>query len=185
VIDNAGIDAFTINGDAVSLDGSGSFSHTVSLTPGANTLAFLATDPAENLTMVDRTVTYVIDETAPVISNVALQPALGPVGTIFVLECSVVDGDNGVALVEADVRDDGGGLVTTVSLTSSAGSVWSGSISSATLTEGIYSVDLRATDTSPLANGRTVLGAGIFRVGGIFADGFETGTTSRWSAALP
>ena len=183
VTDNVAVTDFAINGAPVSLNTNGDFSHPVVLSPGANTLSFAASDLAGNGVTLQRNATYVVDSTAPVISSVLLAPTSGAPGTLFTLECSVVDGDSGVAFVEADIRDSGGALVTTVALSDISGSTWHVEIDSLQMAGGFYSIDLRAVDTSPQANQRLVGGAAGFTVAGIFTDGFESGGVLRWISA--
>ena len=56
--DGSGVESITINGNAVTIDNNGTFSTTVSLMKGDNTITIVATDKAGNKTTKTITVTY-------------------------------------------------------------------------------------------------------------------------------
>ena len=64
-------DGVTVNGQSATVDASNNnaFAQTVNLTPGANTITVIATDPAGNSTTLFRPVLY--DDTAPTLSSVS------------------------------------------------------------------------------------------------------------------
>ena len=71
VTDGVGIASLTINGSPVTVNSNGTFSYTVTLITGANTITTIATDLAGNKTTDTRTIT--LDQTVPVLS--ITQPA--------------------------------------------------------------------------------------------------------------
>jgi hypothetical protein len=166
VTDDTSVSSFTINGAAVTLDASGNFSKALTLVEGQNTITYHATDPAGNASDVVRHVTYVVDRTPPVVSNVGVTPAVGGAGTHFVITCTVVDGDTGVGSVTATVRNSGGTTVATLPMSSSGGASYSATVNSTGYAVGAYSVDIIAVDSSPQHNSKTLSGASSFAVAG-------------------
>lgn len=79
----------TINGNSVTVQSDGSFSHSVALNAGTNTITIVATDAAGKTTTVQRTVLY--DESAPVINSVTVSPNPVVVGNTFTLSVNVTD----------------------------------------------------------------------------------------------
>lgn len=79
----------TINGNSVTVQSDGSFSHSVALNTGTNTITIVATDAAGKTTTVQRTVLY--DESAPVINSVTVSPNPVVVGNTFTLSVNVTD----------------------------------------------------------------------------------------------
>ena len=71
VTDSAGIASLTVNGANVTVNSDGTFSQTVTLTTGPNTIVTIATDPTGNQTTDTRTIT--LDQTPPVLA--ITQPA--------------------------------------------------------------------------------------------------------------
>jgi len=70
----------TVNGNFVSVDVNGSFSHPVSLTEGPNTITIVATDTSGNSDMVIRTVTYTpVEEDTEAPTLIVTQPIDGQV----------------------------------------------------------------------------------------------------------
>ena len=67
----------TVNGDKVSVGSDGSFSKTVTLSEGENTITVKATDKAGKVSTVTRTVTF--DSSTPVIESITITP--NPVNT--------------------------------------------------------------------------------------------------------
>lgn len=78
-----------INGTTVTVQSDGSFSHTVSLNAGTNTITIVATDAAGKTTTVTRTVLR--DDSAPVINSVTVSPNPVVVGNTFTLSVNVTD----------------------------------------------------------------------------------------------
>lgn len=79
----------TVNGENVTVYDDGTFSTTVALEVGENTITVTATDGAGRTTTVTRTVT--LDTKAPVISDVSLSPNPADVGATYVISVSVTD----------------------------------------------------------------------------------------------
>lgn len=78
-----------VNGTAVTVDASGNFSTTVTLTEGSNTITVVATDSAGKATTVTRKVT--LDTKAPTITDVSITPNPVDGGKTFVIAVSVTD----------------------------------------------------------------------------------------------
>lgn len=78
-----------VNGTAVTVDASGNFSTTVTLTEGSNTITVVATDSAGKATTVARKVT--LDTKAPTITDVSITPNPVDGGKTFVIAVSVTD----------------------------------------------------------------------------------------------
>lgn len=76
----------TVNGSPVSVGSDGSFSTTITLTEGENTITIIATDNAGKSSTVTRTVT--LDTTQPIISSVSIAP--NPVDTGETMVVTVV-----------------------------------------------------------------------------------------------
>lgn len=79
----------TINGTAVTVDAGGNFSKSVSLSSGSNTITVIATDAAGKTTTVTRTV--VLDQTAPTISAITINPNPVNAGNSYTISVSVSD----------------------------------------------------------------------------------------------
>lgn len=162
VSDNDGVSAFTINGTGVTVGGDGSFAYTVPLNEGSNSIAYHAADRAGNTTDVTRTVTRIVDRTPPVISGVAVSPYTGEAGTIFTIQCTVVDGDTGVASVTATIKNSLGATVASLPMSVGGGGAYSCLFNSTGLPLGVYTVSITAVDSSPQANSRSLAGAAEF-----------------------
>lgn len=78
-----------VNGTAVTVDPSGNFTTTVTLTEGSNTITVVATDSAGKATTVTRKVT--LDTKAPTITDVSITPNPVDGGKTFVIAVSVTD----------------------------------------------------------------------------------------------
>lgn len=78
-----------VNGTAVTVDASGNFSTTVTLTEGSNTITVVATDSAGKASTVTRKVT--LDTKAPTITDVSITPNPVDGGKTFVIAVSVTD----------------------------------------------------------------------------------------------
>mgnify|MGYP003182679296 CR=1 FL=1 len=78
-----------VNETAVTVDASGNFSTTVTLTEGSNTITVVATDSAGKATTVTRKVT--LDTKAPTITDVSITPNPVDGGKTFVIAVSVTD----------------------------------------------------------------------------------------------
>ncbi|MCE7957561.1 MAG: hypothetical protein DYH06_06430 [Acidobacteria bacterium ACB2] len=165
VSDQSGVATFTINGTPVTPDANSDFSFTVSgLVEGANTITYNAVDTLGNVSDVTRTVTRLVDRVAPVVSGCAVTPASAPAGSGFVVTCTVVDGDTGVATVTGTVRRVGGGVVGSVPMGSTGSGTYSATYDATGQPVGSYAVDVTAVDASPQANAGTVVGAAGFTV---------------------
>jgi hypothetical protein len=71
-------------------------------------------------------------------------------------------------------------------MAAAGGDVYAVTFDSTTAPSGAYVVDITAVDSSPYANQQTVTAAAGFEVlDGLFADGFESGDASAWSATVP
>lgn len=79
----------TINGSAISVNGDGTFSKSLTLTEGNNTITVVSTDSAGKSTTITRTVT--LDTVLPVISAVTITPNPVDSGSTFVISVSVTD----------------------------------------------------------------------------------------------
>lgn len=79
----------TVNGTAVTVDASGNFSKTLTLTTGSNTITVIATDAAGKTSTVTRTV--VLDQTAPTISAITISPNPVNVGNSYTVSITVSD----------------------------------------------------------------------------------------------
>lgn len=73
----------TVNGSPVSVGSDGSFSKTITLTEGENTITIIATDNAGKSSTVTRTVT--LDTTQPIISSVSIAPNPADTGETMVV----------------------------------------------------------------------------------------------------
>lgn len=74
---------------AVAVNSDGSFSKTLTLTAGANTITVVATDAAGKTTTVTRTVT--LDTGAPVIQSVTINPNPVDAGATYIISVEVTD----------------------------------------------------------------------------------------------
>lgn len=79
----------TVNGKAVTVGSDGTFSTTVTLSSGSNTITIVATDSAGKSTTVTRTVT--LDTGAPVFNSVTITPNPVDCGATFVISVDVTD----------------------------------------------------------------------------------------------
>lgn len=79
----------TVNGEAVAVNGDGTFSKAITLASGTNTVTVIATDKAGKTTTVTRTV--VLDTGAPVIHSVTLTPNPVDAGKTFIISVEVTD----------------------------------------------------------------------------------------------
>ena len=79
----------TVNGASVTVNTDGTFSKTVALTEGANTITVVATDSAGKSTTVTRTVT--LDTGAPSFVSVTITPNPVDAGNTYVISVSVAD----------------------------------------------------------------------------------------------
>lgn len=73
----------------VTVEADGTFSHSVTLSEGANTITITATDAAGKTTTITRTVT--LDTGAPVITAVTLTPNPVDAGATYIIEVTVTD----------------------------------------------------------------------------------------------
>lgn len=78
-----------VNGESVTVQSDGSFTHTVGLNVGTNTITIIATDAAGKTTTVERTV--LMDISAPVVNDVSISPNPVTVGKTFTLSVNVTD----------------------------------------------------------------------------------------------
>lgn len=78
-----------VNGTKVTVNSNGSFSTTVNLSVGTNTITIVSTDGAGKSTTVTRTVYY--DNTAPTINSISIVPNPVDAGKTFVISVSVTD----------------------------------------------------------------------------------------------
>lgn len=78
-----------VNGNNVTVNANGSFSTTVSLSIGTNTIEIVATDGAGKTTTVTKTVYY--DNGAPVINSISIVPNPVDAGKTFVISVEVTD----------------------------------------------------------------------------------------------
>lgn len=83
------IKSITVNGSAATVNSDGSWSKTITLSSGSNTITIVATDNAGKTTTVTRTVT--LDTGAPVISAVTLNPNPVDAGKTYVISVTVTD----------------------------------------------------------------------------------------------
>lgn len=81
--------SLTVNGKAVTIKSDGSFTTTVTLSEGSNTITIVATDEAGKMTTVTRTVT--LDTKAPSISAVVITPNPVDAGATYVVTVTVTD----------------------------------------------------------------------------------------------
>ena len=79
----------TVNGVTVTVDAGGNFSKNVSLSLGTNTITIIATDAAGKTTTVTRTV--ILDQTAPTISAITINPNPVTVGNSYTISVTVAD----------------------------------------------------------------------------------------------
>lgn len=79
----------TVNGKSVTVGSDGSFSTTVTLTEGDNTITIVATDAAGKATTVTRKVT--LDTGAPTFVSVTINPNPVDAGNTYVISVSVTD----------------------------------------------------------------------------------------------
>lgn len=81
--------SLTVNGKAVTINSDGSFSTTITLSEGTNTITIVATDDAGKMTTITRTVT--LDTKAPSISAVVINPNPVDAGATYVVTVTVTD----------------------------------------------------------------------------------------------
>ena len=79
----------TINGQAATVNSNGSFSKSITLTEGTNTITIVATDAAGKSTTITRTVT--LDTGAPSFVSVSINPNPVDAGKTYVISVSVTD----------------------------------------------------------------------------------------------
>lgn len=79
----------TVNGEVVTVGADGSFSSTVTLAEGENTITIVATDSAGKTTTVTRTVT--LDTVAPTITEITLTPNPVDAGATYIIQVKVSD----------------------------------------------------------------------------------------------
>lgn len=78
-----------VNGTAVTVDASGNFSKMVTLSVGSNTITVIATDSAGKTSTVTRTV--ILDQTAPAVSAITINPNPVNVGNSYTISVTVSD----------------------------------------------------------------------------------------------
>lgn len=86
--DDSGV-TLTVNGSAVTVGSDGSFSTTVTLSEGSNTITVVATDSVGQSVTVTRTVT--LDTVAPVFTDVTISPNPVDAGTTYIITVTVSD----------------------------------------------------------------------------------------------
>lgn len=79
----------TVNGEKVAVNENGTWSKTITLSPGTNTITVVATDKAGKSTTVTRKVT--LDTGAPVIRSVTMTPNPVDSGKTFIISVEVTD----------------------------------------------------------------------------------------------
>jgi hypothetical protein len=79
----------TVNGQSVTVDSDGTFSTTLTLVSGSNTITVVAKDAAGKTTTITRTVT--LDTTAPVIKSITLTPNPVGAGEAYIITVTVED----------------------------------------------------------------------------------------------
>lgn len=79
----------TVNGKTVTVGNNGTFTTTVVLTAGSNTITVVSTDATGKTTTVTRTVT--LDQTPPSITAVSISPNPATVGQSFLISVTVTD----------------------------------------------------------------------------------------------
>ena len=79
----------TVNGEKVAVNENGTWSNTITLSPGANTITVVATDKAGKSTTVTRKVT--LDTGAPVFVSAKLTPNPVDAGKTFIISVEVTD----------------------------------------------------------------------------------------------
>ena len=79
----------TVNGEKVAVNENGTWSKTITLSPGANTITVVATDKAGKSTTVTRKVT--LDTGAPVFVSAKLTPNPVDAGKTFIISVEVTD----------------------------------------------------------------------------------------------
>lgn len=163
VTDNVNISSFTINGSNISVNGSGSFSSTVSLAPGSNTITYIAKDPSNNTTTVIRSVNRLVDSIAPSITNTSVNPSQGIIGTVFTISSTIID-ESGIQSANAVIKNNSGTTIATLPLSNSSGNTYQATYNSTGLSLGFYTVDIDAVDNSGFNNTTTIIGATGFEV---------------------
>jgi len=81
--------AVTVNGASVTVNGDGTFTTTVTLSEGSNTITVIATDAAGKATTVTRTVT--LDTAPPTISGITIMPNPVDTGATYIISVTVAD----------------------------------------------------------------------------------------------
>jgi hypothetical protein len=94
--DNEGVTSLTVNGNPVTLGADGSFTTTVSLTSGANTITVIATDAAGNSATETVTVTYFAGD-AYLVFAITPNSRLAQVGTPVTIFMSVINAGTATA----------------------------------------------------------------------------------------
>ena len=79
----------TVDQGAVTVDGGGAFSKSVTLSEGSNTIVVTATDSAGKASSVTRTVT--LDTGAPIFQSVSIAPNPVDAGATYVITVEVTD----------------------------------------------------------------------------------------------
>ena len=129
--DSGGLQSVTINGQAVTVNGDGTFSTALTLVVGVNTITVIATDQSGNKTTNSRTVTY--DPTAPVLT-IAVPADNSTSVQSFLTVSGTVNESSTVA-----VSINGGTL-------QSAAMTGTGFTASVNLVAGINTIGITATD---------------------------------------
>lgn len=80
----------TVNGSAVTVASNGTWTKTITLSEGANTITVIAKDAAGRTTTVTRTVT--LDTSVPVISNITISPNPATTGATMTITVEVTNG---------------------------------------------------------------------------------------------
>lgn len=80
----------TVNGSAVTVASNGTWTKTITLSEGSNTITVIAKDAAGRTTTVTRTVT--LDTSVPVISNITISPNPATTGATMTITVEVTNG---------------------------------------------------------------------------------------------
>lgn len=101
ITDPIGISSATItinNGspETLSLDENGYFEHVVALAEGSNEIVIDATDGGGSSSSATINITRAVDNIGPIISDVAVNPLTGDIGSLFTISARVTDADSGV-----------------------------------------------------------------------------------------
>jgi hypothetical protein len=187
VTDESGVKSlkYRVDGSSwseLTIDAEGRFSVVLDNLPvGATQVDFHATDNCLNVSELILEIVRRDDLQPPAVSQVAVDPGRGGIGTSFAISARVVDFGAGVASVSATVKTLSGVPAAIVPMTSQGADLYLGAFDSTGHAGGVYLVDVSATDASASQNGGTALNGASFSLCAL-ASSLDLSATSVTSA---